>query len=157
MTKISSKWTRYNKWIFPIFWFGFLTVFVAIGLFVDPPAGAGVIFVAGPMVMMAFGYFLFKKLVWDLADEVYDCGESLLVRNRGKEERVDLSNVMNVNVSSLTNPPRITLRLDKPSRLFGSEIAFSPEAPISINPFAKNKVGDDLIVRVDQARRKRAV
>jgi hypothetical protein len=89
-------------------------------------------------------------------DEVYDCGDSLLIRNRGKEERINLSNIINVNVSSNTNPRRITLRLDKPGRL-GNEIAFSPESRgFNINPFAKNEIGEDLIVRVDRARVTRA-
>lgn len=115
----------------------------------------GPIFILGPLAMMAFGYFLFRKLFWSLVDEVYDCGDSILVRNKGREERISLSNVINVSESSLTNPPRIELRLDKPGR-FGNEIAFSPEVPWGINPFARSKVGEDLIVRVDQARRKRA-
>jgi hypothetical protein len=157
VTQISSKWTRYYKWVFPTFWFGFLIFFVGASLHAAQPTGVDIMFIAVPGIMMVFGFFLFKMLVWGLADEVYDCGESLLVRNRGKEERVNLSNIMNVNVSSFTNPPRITLRLDNASRLFGSEIAFSPETWQSINPFAKNKVGEDLIVRVDQARRKRAI
>jgi len=156
MTKISSRWIRYSKWIFPTLWFGFLALALVSSLFADKPADADIMFIGGPVAMMVFGYFLFRTLVWDLADEVFDCGDSLLVRNRGKEERISLSNVMNVSVSKMTNPPRITLRLDRPSRWFGSEVAFSPELPISINLFAKNKVGEDLIVRVDQARRQRA-
>jgi hypothetical protein len=97
-----------------------------------------------------------KKLVWDLADEVYDCGDFLLVRKRDEEDRVPLSNVMNVNASTYVNPPRITLRLVTPGR-FGNEIAFSPIAGFRLNPFAKNKIAEDLIVRVDRARSKRTV
>ena len=103
-----------------------------------------------------FGYFLMKKLVWDLVDEVYDCGDFLLVKNRDEEERIALSNIMNVNASTYINPPRITLRLVNPSK-FGSEVAFSPITGFKLNPFAKNAVAEDLIVRVYQARSKRAV
>jgi hypothetical protein len=88
-------------------------------------------------------------------DEVYDCGDELLIKNRGREDRIKLSNVINVNVSSFTNPPRITLRLDKPGRL-GPEISFPAITAFSLNPFAKNQIGEDLIVRVDRARAKRA-
>lgn len=49
-----------------------------------------------------------------------------------------------------------TLRLVRPGR-FGADVSFSPSSKISFNPFAKNPVVEDLIVRVDQARLKRAV
>ena len=78
----------------------------------------------------------------------------MLFRSRDVEERVLLSNVMNVSVTPHMNPPRITLRLVEPCRL-GSEIAFSPATPFTWSPFAKNPVAEDLIVRVDKARRVR--
>jgi hypothetical protein len=156
VTKISSSWTAYNKKLLPRFIFGFLIVFLVIGLFADKPRGVGVMLIVMPLFMMAFVYFVYRKLVWDLADEVYDCGDSLLVRNQGKEERIHLSNVMNVNVSMFVHPQRISLRLDKPGP-FGNEIAFLPRLGFTTNPFAKNKLGEDLIARVDQARRKRAI
>jgi hypothetical protein len=96
-----------------------------------------------------------KKLVWDLMDEVHDCGDSLLIRNGSEEEIIPLSNIMNVSASTNTNPPRITLRLVRPGR-FGTDVAFSPQSRMSFNPFAKNLVAEDLIVRVDQARLRRA-
>lgn len=157
MTKISSRWTRFHKIVFPAFWFGFLTLFLLSSFAFEKQTEADIMFIVMPVVMMAFGFFLFRKLIWDLVDEVYDCGETLLVRNRGKEERIGLSNVIHVNVSTLMNPPRITLRLDKPTRNFGGEISFSPQTPPSINPFAKNKIGEDLVIRVDKARRQRAI
>jgi hypothetical protein len=50
----------------------------------------------------------------------------------------------------------VTLRLAKPGR-FGDEIAFVPLSGFNLNPFATNRVAEDLIVRVDAARAKRAV
>jgi hypothetical protein len=63
-----------------------------------------------------------------------------------------------MNVSALTqmNPPRVTLRLAVPS-VFGPEITFTPARPFTLIPFAKNEIAEDLIVRVDWARAKRAV
>ena len=40
----------------------------------------------------------------------------------------------------------------KPGR-FGSEVTSSPRVRFSLNPFAKHPVVQDLIVRVDKARR----
>lgn len=108
-----------------------------------------------PLAMAVFGFFLMKKLVWDLVDEVYDCGDALLVKNRDEETLVPLSNIMNVSASVLQNPPRITLRLIKPGA-FGNEIAFAPIIGFRINPFAKNRVAEDLIVRVHNAKGGRA-
>ena len=49
--------------------------------------------------MMGFGYFVMKKLVFDLVDEVWDDGEALLIKNRGQEERVALRDIKNVSYS----------------------------------------------------------
>jgi len=150
VTRISSSWTFLAKRVFPTFWFGFLALFVFVG-FSTGTVAKDVTFLIIPIVMAVFGFFIMRKLVWDLADEVYDCGHALLVRNRGEEEMVSLSNIMNVSVSTYVNPPRISLRLITPGK-FGSEIAFSPVTGFRLNPFAKNKVAEDLIQRVYQAR-----
>ena len=155
MTKISSSLTWFNKRVFPLLWFGLLVFFVAVTTLVgggkkDP------LFLVIPIVMSVIGFFVMKKFVWDLVDEVYDCGDFLLVRNRGDEATIPLSTIMNVSASTNQNPPRITLRLVEPST-FGNEIAFSPISGFTLNPFAKNRIAEDLIVRVDQARSRRAV
>lgn len=155
MTKISSKFTFFHKKWFPLLWFGFLAVFVTLAL-TNGALEKNPMFLVGPIVMAVIGLFVMKKLVWDLVDEVYDCGEFLLIKNRGEEDRVPLSNIMNVNASTMINPPRITLRLVNPGK-FGNEIAFSPLTSFTFNPFAKNQVAEGLIVRVDRARTNRAV
>ena len=154
MTRISSKWTAYYKTGLPVLWFGILAVFFAATVFGGTPRPAPM-FLAIPLVMAAFFFLLMKKLVWDLVDEVYDCGDALLVKNRGEEVLVRLSNIMNVSASTLQNPPRITLRLINPCT-FGTEIAFSPIIKFRLNPFAKNRVAEDLILRVHQAKGGRA-
>jgi hypothetical protein len=155
VTKISSRYTTFNKRIFPAIWFGFLAFFVITVIFTGA-VEKDFMFLVVPVLMAVFGFFLMKKLVWNLVDEVYDCGDSLLIRNRGKEDTIALSNIMNVSASTYMNPPHVTLRLVAPSK-FGSEITFSPTAAFTLNPFAKNQVTEDLMVRVDQARLKRAV
>jgi hypothetical protein len=155
MTRISSKVTFLYKWIFPVFWFGFLAVFVATAFLSGPGVAKDPLFIVVPCIMAAAGFFILKKLVWDLVDEVYDDQDSLLVKNHGEEERVALSNIMNVNATSLVNPPRVTLRLVKPGK-FGDEITFTPVTGFRLNPFAKFPIVEDLIVRVDRARTNRA-
>jgi hypothetical protein len=109
-------------------------------------------FLLVPVLMAVLGFLLMRKLVWDMVDEVHDGGDYLLVRKGSEQERVPLNNIMNVNASTNTNPPRVTLRLVKPGR-FGSEITFVPQARMSFLPFKKNPIVEDLIVRVDRARR----
>lgn len=110
------------------------------------------IFLVMPIFIGVIGFMVMKKLIWDLVDEVHDGGDYLLIRKGSEEERVPLKNIINVSASTNTNPPRITLRLLKPGK-FGPEITFSPQLKFSLNPFAKNPIVDELIVRVDAARR----
>jgi hypothetical protein len=156
MTKISSTSTQFYKKFLPLFLFGFLTFFI-VGLIRDRIYEKAPIALLVPCLGVFLGFIIMKKLVWDLADEVYDCGDFLFIKKSGIEERVELSNIMNVSASTNTNPQRITLRLVRPGQ-FGAEISFSPTTPfISLNPFAKNPIIEDLIIRVDQARTKRQV
>jgi hypothetical protein len=147
MKKISSGNTRFMKNIFPVLWFGILALVIAGAIFGKAPLPV----LLGPLFMAALGFVLMKGMIWDLADEVYDCGDSLLVENGGQQDRVPLSNIMNVSATTLTNPPRITLRLIVPGA-FGDEIVFSPVKRIRLNPFAKNEIAEDLILRVHRAR-----
>lgn len=153
MKRISSGQTFFYKKIFPLIWFGFLAVFVAVALSTGERPEERWPFIVVPILMIAFGIPLMKKVLWDLADEVQDGGDFLLIRKGGDEERVPLSNIMNVSASTNMNPPRVTLRLVKPGK-FGSEVSFSPPSRFSFNPFAKHPIVEELIVRVDKARRR---
>jgi hypothetical protein len=152
MKKISSAMMVFHKKIFPLAWFGFLAFFVLTAAAAGAFQEGHWLFLAAPLFMAVFGFIFMKKLIWNLVDEVFDCGDYLLVRKGGEEENVSLGNIMNVSASAMTSPPRITLRLLNPGK-FGAEISFSPPARFSLNPFARNPVADDLIVRVDRARR----
>ncbi len=150
MTRISSKQTFFLKRIFPFLFLVIMAVPAAIGFFVKPMQPQLVLM---PLVMIPILFVIMRKLVWDLMDEVYDGGDYLLVKNGGKEERIAISNIMNVSATMAVNPSRITLRLATPGR-FGKDVSFSPVRPMSLDPFRKNPVADNLIERVDKARRK---
>ena len=154
MIRISSSLTVVNKWVFPALWLGFL-VFFMVGAWRDGAVAREPVFALAPLGMLVFGLVLFRLLVWDLADVVHDHGRHLVVRRRGIEVTVPLENIMNVSVSTLTSPQRLTLRLVEPSAL-GAEITFSPSSRLAINPFAKNAVAESLIERVHAARTARA-
>lgn len=151
MKVISSKSIVVSKKVFPILWFGFLAFFILTGI-VGGAVEKSPMFLVVPVMMAVIGYFVMKKLVWDLMDEVEDHGEYLLVRYKDKKDIIYLNNIMNVSASTNQNPPRITLRLRSPGR-FGDEVAFTPVSEFSLNPFKRNRVADELILRVDQAKR----
>jgi hypothetical protein len=154
MRRISSRMTFWYKRMFPIFWFGFLVLFIAVPWTVNrgPAQALPTMFFVVPALLGVFGFFLMKKLVFDLVDEVFDDGDALVVRNRDMEDRIALSNIVNVSYSQFVNPPRVTLLLRNPS-LFGERVSFC--APTRFNPFSSSPVIDDLIRRID-AKRTRA-
>jgi hypothetical protein len=101
--------------------------------------------------MAIVGYVLFRKLLFDLVDQVWDDEDALIVKNAGVEERVALDNIMNIGFSTMTNPERVTLTLREPGR-FGNEITFSP--PRRFLTLSRSPIINELIERVDRARRK---
>jgi hypothetical protein len=84
-------------------------------------------------VMAVYGVCSMQSSRRDCVDDVFDCGDHLLVKKSGEEERVLLSNIVNVNFSK--NPQnmsaRITLRLASPGK-FGTEISFAPPPKLYI-------------------------
>lgn len=100
--------------------------------------------------MAVFGYFLMKKTAFNLADEVADAGDYLVVRLGAAQERIALANIMNVSYTVMQNPPRVTLALREPCR-FGKDVSFSP--PARLIPFSKSPIINELIDRIEVARR----
>jgi hypothetical protein len=152
MKRISSKTTFFYKLVFPTVWFGFLGIFIFLSLFGERQADRmDVMLFIVPVFMAAFGYFIMRKLLFDLIDEVYDEGDSLLFKNRRKEVRVGLGEIKNVSYSPMVSPPRVTISLRTKTDL-GDELSFSP--PMSVIPFKKSQDIMELIDRIDQARLK---
>jgi len=150
MKRLASRATYYQKRIFPIVWFGILGLIVCGALVTGVvKSGLGIIFILVPASMAAIGYLVMKKLVFDLIDEVYDEGETLLFREKGKEVRVSLADIKNVSYSWMMSPPRVTLSIRYMTEL-GDELTFSP--PASFIPLRKNSEIEELIDRIDKAR-----
>src|SRR6516164_3735521 len=105
MTRISSRQTVFSKRILPWLLLVFLAIPIGIGLTLGQGRAPFQLFLM-PLVMVPVFVVLFRKLLWDLMDEVYDGGDYLLVKNGGKEDRIALSNIMNVSATIMVNPPR---------------------------------------------------
>ncbi len=152
MKKISSNSTFMMKKVFPSMWFGFLILFVALTS-ITGVVKESIMLLIIPAFMAMLGYVLMKYLLWDAMDEVFDCGNYLVVKYKGREEIIQLSNIMNVNVSNQQRPPRVTLQL-RVAGEFGKEVAFFPVTEFSFNPFRKNQLMEELIIRIDNVRNK---
>src|SRR5256885_389885 len=109
MRRISSSMTFFYKRLLPACWFSFLALFVSVGLRTRGEGGIPLEVLALPCLMAGIGFFVMKKLGFDLADEVLDAGDSLIVRFGKDEERIPLTDIMNVSYSYVMNPPRVKL------------------------------------------------
>lgn len=150
LRRLSSSLTFFYKRVFPFCWFGFVAVFAGIIASVAGNGNAPIAAIlVGPAVMAVVGVLIMKFLIWKNVDEVWDAGDSLLVRDEGDEDLVRLSDVRNITWS-WTNPETITLRLGVPSRL-GDAVTFI--LPMRWSPFGRHPLVTELIDRVEAARR----
>jgi hypothetical protein len=151
MRRISSKLTFYYKRIFPVVFFGFILLAAGPSVFVSLKSSTfqPVIFLIMPAGMAVFAYFIFKKFVFDLVDEVWDAGDSLVVRNGAEEERIALTDIKNVSYAGFTSPQRVTLSL-RHAGVFGHNVVFCP--PMRLFAFWSNPVVEELIDRIDEQR-----
>ena len=145
MKKISGS-TFYFKKLFPAVWFGFLGFIIIMSVLSGTASPMSII---APLIMAAFGYALFKNLVWDLADEVYDIGDELIFRKGGKEQRVNLTDIININYTHMSSPERVVLHVRSEGPI-GKELAFN--LPMRFNPFKKSPFVRELTERIDRGR-----
>jgi hypothetical protein len=149
MQRISGS-VAIGKVVFPAIWFGLLGIVFLIGLFGrDTHGNHSLAAIAFPLFMAAIGYFIMKKTMWGLADEVLVDADSLIVRIGREQEQIPLANIVNVGYEPNMNSARVTLTLRAPSR-FGNEISFYAQQRFL--PFGKNVVVTELIQRIDAAR-----
>lgn len=159
MQRLSSPSTVFYKRVFPVFWFGMVVLSVVVMISTGAVARHPEMWpsLAVPVVMATVGFTLFRKLLFDLVDEVWLDGDQLVVKNRDETSRIALSNVMNVNATTMTNPPRITLMLRIESSRLGKQVSFIPTGSRGfLSAFKQNPIATDLIERVDALRRRPA-
>ncbi|HEY8683101.1 MAG TPA: hypothetical protein VIM06_08010 [Rhodanobacter sp.] len=161
MRRLSASSTYFYKRVFPIFWFGLLAIFLAIALWAVGHArstvapGQIVPFLLLPVAMAIIGFLVFRKLIFDLLDEVWLDGDQLLLKNRDQQARIALADIVNVNATTMTNPRRITLLLRTDSR-FGRSVSFMPDSPRGfMSAFQPDPIASELIERVEAIRQAR--
>lgn len=151
----STSATIFWKRIFPGVWFGALL----LGVVVTVSMGnwpAAILGLAAGMILTAVGWFSMKGLLWDLADEVWDDGDALVVRKGKQQERILLSEIglIGCDVGKLFergygSPTRVWLRTHHHPRE-RPDITFLPIAdfwPWRLHPAVR-----DVVLRIEGAR-----
>ncbi len=130
------------KKLMPGFLIGLLVLIIVVGLSTgDLPLFA----IAWAVFMLVTLLIMMQHFVWNLADEVHDGGDFLLVRRGAIEQRIPLEDIVNINYFSM----RVTLLVREPGP-FGREIFFL--GPVSFVPLRVPRRITDLVERVDNAR-----
>ncbi len=150
----SPNVTFFYRRIFPIIWYGVLAALFLNGVLtvLNTGGASNVPFLAAPLLMAVISYRFVRKLTLNLADEVFDAGDALIVRRSARKERIALAEIKNVNYIPYMSPPQVTLSLRRPS-MFGKTIVFY--RPLRIVPQPSDPVIDELINRIDAAREER--
>ena len=154
MRRISSRLTSFYKKTFPVIWCGAVMI-VAVVAWVLVHAGkqGALMFLIFPLLMVVIGYALYRNLVADVVDEVWLEGDAVIVKNRDELAKIPLSDVTDVNASTMTNPRRITLTLRSDTR-WGRRITFMPavESASFTYSFKPDPIATELTSRIDALR-----
>ena len=93
------------------------------------------VWLLAPVILVALGLFYLQRFVFVLADEVFDDGDTLLVRRGNITSRLPLRDIAAVDYSVVFDPPRITLRTAEGKRFvfmpfFHPRMCFFREHPL---------------------------
>ena len=158
MRRLSSTFTVFYKRVFPLIWL-IMPLASGFALWHAPMRSGqhvGWPSFLPPLLITLVGLVVYKKLIADLVDEVWLDGDQLLVKNRGQQARMALTDVININATSMTNPRRVTVMLRTNSR-FGRNVTFIPASPARfMSAFKPDPIAAELIERVDALRQRRA-
>jgi hypothetical protein len=154
-TRRLSIGTLFYKRVFPVFFVVGGIVAVGFGLW-NATMRAGSFMEVIPFVgVTAVGFAIIRFVAADLADEVLDGGDYLLVRKDGIEERVPLTEIETVTESIWNKrPPRLELVRRSAGKL-GRVIAFIP-TNYSVAPFSKSALFYELTDRVVRVQSERS-
>jgi hypothetical protein len=147
--RLSSASTFFVKRVLPVLWFGGLLYFAANSAFAGD-IGAYWPFVLAPVAIIAITYYAFRAMIWRLADDVTLVDGALLVRQRGRDYRIALGDVVDVPFTRFSNPSYLSLRL-RDGHTYGDHVYFMPRAQFTLNLFAPNDVRNTLRLAIERA------
>jgi hypothetical protein len=144
--KIISRGTLRHPYL--IVWVGALLLLAVVQLSHLEDKVTFFVIIASFAVLLSLAIKI-NRWEWNLVSEVYDRGDYLVVKYRGEEEIVPISNITNGVFTNRggrgSGPPRITLWLAPPGK-FGKSITFTSD----------DKVAEDLEARVRKSRSRSA-
>jgi hypothetical protein len=127
-------------------WYGFF-LFLAFDAFNKNEYGTILI----ACIFCLISYFIDKYLIDNIAEEVIDCGEYLLIKLKKTEDKIYISNIKSISFNCGASPQKVTLSLIKNSA-FGKEIIFSPVRPnFDWYNYKKNEIVENLKARISAA------
>ena len=145
MNRLSADRMYLAKWVLPA------VVFVSVSVYMlwkeRGKAKPGYLILSAALAVMAVVFVvMFKRRMWNLADDVLDGGTYLLVRFGAREASINLSDITNVEAENRLGATTVRLRLALVLRVWHRGIV--PRESTSCNPFAVNRIAEDLIGRV---------
>lgn len=155
MRRISSSLTFWYKRLGPWIWFGFLglatlgSAVAALRGNLDPRLCA-----APPAVALVTCIYM-RRFAFTVADEVYDTGDALVIRNKGREITVPICRLLSAKYSCIADPPRITLAF-RLSALAEARVEFIPKIVLRMFVFRAPPLAADLSARIAAEKSRRA-
>jgi hypothetical protein len=148
VNRLSADHMYLAKWVLPPLVFVSVSVYMVWKESQKAKPAYVILFVVLAVVAVIF-VVIFRRRMWSLADDVLDGGTYLLVRFGSREASINLSNITDVDVDNQLGARTVRLRLATPCE-FGGVVSFLAKST-SRNPFASNKIVEDLIARVSGA------
>lgn len=146
MKKLSSDKTFLHKTVYPVFMLAIALVMLGIlvgYMFREQQFSLLVVGFIG--LAMVYVYTEYRKRAVGLVDEVWDDGDSLLVKNGDQQERIAIANIAKIKYGGIGNSHFVLLTLHEPC-VFGNELRFVP--PRKVFQFFKNRAVVDLAIRI---------
>ncbi|MEH6420234.1 hypothetical protein [Pseudomonas sp. CGJS7] len=148
MNRISSGNTFGMKRFLPTIFFATCAVMLLVGAVARPFDFA---LVVAPLIAAVLGALVLAATVSDLADEVFDDGDSLLVRKGDVTQRVMLADVVEVRLSKMSNPTRLTLKLRRADKFDGAVVFIPAREAWSLN--SQRNLADELEARIGRVKK----
>lgn len=126
MRRIPSFQTSIFRRVFPVVWFGSLALVFVVSLarkLQGEPVPTEALW--SPAAAAAFSFLLFRLFISNLATEVLETEDALLVSFGRRRARIPFRSILRISVNVLVSPAKATLHLREPCE-FGREISFSP-------------------------------
>ena len=102
-SELTVMYKRGMQWTLVAFGIAFPPVFTILES-VEDTISRVMLFVVLPLVRICSGYLVIRSYSRNLADEVRDCEETLLIRNGDREFHIALTDCLNVSCSTYANP-----------------------------------------------------